>query len=686
MPGHPVPINKEGNACMHMQRDNEGIRLPKLLGLAVAGATLLAGMVVLPATQASAATDYGFTAEDDFVAGDLDTTKVPQLTVTKYLSLGDSYAPTGSAKDVDQLNKNNDLTPAKGILFKVTEVQPLPGKSWADIDAKNDTTYTPKEGTTPFAGVTDGHGVIDTWYSANSDGSVTIDSTTGNITGTKAAFPTGPNHYYILSEDQDHSPAFSEDNPHKLDKKNYKPAQNSFFGLPYATNGSDQDKTRGFIYHLHLYPKNMNSQQFAKTVQSVKGPNKAVKNQTTATAGDTITYKLSQKIYNDGSNSATNDGKLDIKELAGKNADVRLADRMSSSLKGDPSTIKAYIRGIGSDAAPVELTDTTDFSKDIDTNKNPARLNDPTQKMFADAPSTNVTYWVFNFFTATGVSKVKSVGTPVMELEVTYDALVTGDGDSTGTGGVVNDAASDFSDNRNTNGDPQDPVPSHTNVTNAVLAFGSVQSDHQNPKYGALPGTEYRLVKDDSSTDKYLGSDGNFYGSQQTPPEGVQIYKATANDKGLVVFAGLPIFETGTKAADKTVQNTSWKLVETKTPDDWRNPGVPFGTVTFGDVGLTEEAIVQKYGNNATLQPDYSKLSFGHFDVPVGSVPADSQMQFNNVAISKYLAHYKTNDADAPLALPLTGGRGILLLLVVGALIMGGALYARNRRNNAARA
>ncbi|WP_367270930.1 LPXTG cell wall anchor domain-containing protein [uncultured Bifidobacterium sp.] len=34
----------------------------------------------------------------------------------------------------------------------------------------------------------------------------------------------------------------------------------------------------------------------------------------------------------------------------------------------------------------------------------------------------------------------------------------------------------------------------------------------------------------------------------------------------------------------------------------------------------------------------------------------------------------------------MTGGRGILLLLVVGALIMGGALYARNRRNNAARA
>ena len=61
-------------------------------------------------------------------------------------------------------------------------------------------------------------------------------------------------------------------------------------------------------------------------------------------------------------------------------------------------------------------------------------------------------------------------------------------------------------------------------------------------------------------------------------------------------------------------------------------------------------------------------------------------MTFNNETVSKYLAHYKTTEGDSPLALPLTGGRGIVLLLVVGALIMGGALYARSRRNNAARA
>ncbi|WP_445339674.1 SpaH/EbpB family LPXTG-anchored major pilin [Bifidobacterium sp. ESL0825] len=670
---------------MHMQRDYEGIRLPKLLGLVVAGATLLAGMVVLPATQASA-DDLGFAAADDFVAGDLNTTKVPKLTVTKYLSLDNGSAPTGSANDAVQLNSNHDLTPAQGVVFKVMEVVPKAGNSLADIDANSDQTYDVKSGSTVFAGVTNGQGVIDTWYAANSDGSLNIDKTTGKFTGTPVNFPAGANHYYILSEDRDHSPAFSDDNPNKLDKANYKTATNSFFGLPYATNGTDQNKTRGYIYHLHLYPKNVSKQSFAKTVQSVKGSDGIAKTQMTATAGDTVTYVLSQKIYNEPDHK-TQDGKLDVSELSTTGStDIKFADRMSSSLQGKDGTIKAVIRdSSGTELQKLELN--TDYTVNLTTKENPSSLNDSSKKMFADAPSKNVTYWVFNFFTASGVSKVQNIkNNSVMQLEVTYDALVTGEGDSTGTGGVVNDAASDFSDNKDSTGNKA-PMPSHTNVTNAAVAFGSVQSKNQNPQYGALPDTEYRLVENADSIDKYLGSDGKFYGSNDEVPSGVQIYKATANDKGLVVFAGLPIFGTGPgKATNKTVQSTSWMLVETKTPDGWRNPGIPFGTITFGDVGLTEEQIVQKYGRDATLQPDYTKLNFGKFEAPASGVPGDIQMKFNNQLISRYLAHYKTTDGDSPLALPLTGGRGILLLLAVGALIMGGALYARNRRNNTARA
>ena len=668
VPGHPVPFNKEGNACMHMQRDNEGIRLPKLLGLAVAGATLLAGMVVLPVTQASADEDYGFTSEDQFVPGALDETKVPQLTVTKYLSMTEGFAPTGSAADA---NKLKNLTPAQGILFNVQEVQPKgDGKTLADIKADDPETWEAKSGTTKFAGVTNGQGVIDTWYQGDGN---------GKPTSTVATFPAGKGHYYILSENTANSPAFDSSNPNKLDQNKYKTAANSFFGLPYATNGTDANQTRGFVYHLHLYPKNVTKQSFTKTVQSVQDANGNPKNQITAVAGDTITYKLSQKLYNENS-PKQNDGKLDVKELKGEGKDVRLADRMSSSLQGNPDSVQADIRDTAGNV--VSLT-ADDFAKDVNTNKNPARLNDSTQKMFADVPTSDVTYWVFDFFTASGASKALGLGTSEMELEVTYTAKVTANGDSTGTGGVVNDAASDYSENKNDDGTPKEPEHEHTNVTNAAIAFGSVQNANTN--FAALPGTEYRLVENADSIDKYLASNGHFY-AEGAAPAGVQLYKATANNKGLVTFAALPIFGDEARAADKTVKNVNWQLVETKTPENWRNPGIPFQTITFADAGKTETQIVQEYGRNATIQPDYTKLNFGKFDAPAEQIPAGTKMTFNNQAVSKYLAHYKTTEGDSPLALPLTGGRGIVLLLIVGALIMGGALYARSRRNNAARA
>ena len=672
VPGHPVPIYKEGNACMHMQQDKEGVRLPKLLGLAVAGATLLAGMVVLPATQASADEGNGFTSEDQFVPGALDETKVPQLTVTKYLSMNEGFAPTGSATDGDQLK---DLTPAQGILFNVQEVQPKgEGKTLADIKADDPETWQAKSGTTLFAGVTDGQGVINTWYQGDGN---------GKPTSTVANFPAGKGHYYILSENTANSPAFDPANKHKLDQNKYKTAANSFFGLPYATNTSDDSQTRGFVYHLHLYPKNVTKQSFTKTVQSVADANGNVKDQITAVAGDTVTYKLSQKLYNEGDSANQYDGKLDVKELKGEGKDIRLADRMSSSLQGNPESVKADIRDNAGNVTPL---DAEDFTKDVTTNENPARLNDSAKKMFADVPTSDVTYYVFDFFTASGVSKAQGVGASVMELEVTYTAKVTGNGDSTGTGGVVNDAASDYSENKNDDGTPKDPEQDHTNVTNAAIAFGSVQN--KNTNFAALPGTEYRLVENADSIDKYLASDGHFY-AEGAAPNGVQLYKATANDKGLVTFAALPIFgeaQPSAQAADKTVQNVNWTLVETKTPKEWRNPGVPFQTITYADAGKTETEIVQQYGRNATIQPDYSKLNFGKFDAPAEGIPAETKMTFNNETVSKYLAHYKTTEGDSPLALPLTGGRGIVLLLVVGALIMGGALYARSRRNNAARA
>ena len=678
VPGHPVPINTEGKACMHMQRDNEGIRLPKLLGLAVAGATLLAGMVVLPATQASAATDYGYNAEDDFRPGPLQSTVSPKLTVTKYLSLIPGYNPTGSSVDAAKINANADMVPAKDVTFNVMEVKSATD-NLADIDPMNNTTYTVQKN---YVGVTDGQGVINKWYPAAEDGGMPAKGTA------EAAFPGGANHWYILQENRAKSWAFNPDNPNKLDALKYQDAAPSFFGLPYAATSLTDDtntanKVQGYIYNLHLYPKNLNSTQFSKTVQSITGSNGDVKTQRTAVAGDTINYKLSQKLYKGDAKS--NDGKLDVTELKGEGNDVIIADRMSSSLRLD-GDFTVVLRSDTGSPKDVPLVKDTDYTESTPT-ENPESLVSGKKMFTNDAPTSNVSYYVFKFFTS--LDKVKGFDAPSFSIVITYNAKVTGDGDSTGTDGVANDAASDFSENFDTSGNRLDPIPEHTNVINGVVAFGNVKNEAS--KYAALPGSEFRLVKDQTEPDKYLGSDGNFYTADDaTKPTNVELYKATANNNGVVAFAGLPIFGDTAKAADgsKKVLQGNWWLVETKTPNGWRSPGVPFQKVTFGDAGKTEQEIAQQYGPHATVQPTYSELHFAKF----GRTPQQitdaggSAIKFNNVPVETYLMHYATTDGDSPLALPLTGGRGILLLLVVGALIMGGALYARSRRNNAARA
>ena len=690
VPGHPVPINKEGNACMHMQRDNEGIRLPKLLGLAVAGATLLAGMVVLPATQASAANDqYGFSTDDNFKTGDLDPTVQPNLTVTKYFSLVDGYAATGSANDVNKFSKDKDLTPAKGIRFHVYEVQPKGDRQLSDIVAGDEQTWEAITGKPVYTGDTDGQGVISQWYAQKSDGSP---DTTSPL-----QFPKGAGHYFVLKEDQTGSPAFDSQNPQHLDITKYSVSTNAFFGLPYSTNGSDANSTHGYIYNLHLFPKNRHSSAFTKTVQGVKTSAGEDKTDRVAQAGDKISYKLSQTIYNDQANHKTKDGKLDTHELVGSGQDLRIVDRMSSALSAAPTDFTVAVsykdNADSNKDKSLPLAKDTDYSLSTPTT-NPQRILVSTAHMFTDNPD-RVSYFQFDFFNGnatdtTGIiKKMQALPATVFQLDITYTATVTSKGGSSGTDGVANDAASDFTENTDKDGNPVDPIHEHTNVVNAVFAFGSIKSDSDD--YAALPGTQYRLVDPDNQ-DKYLASDGKFYSEGADLPTGVTLFEATANKDGLVVFAGLPVFGSATapqsKAATDTVKaGIDWRVLETKTPEGWRNPGFPFQKVSYDNYkGQTADEIVKTIGPNAPIEPDYKQLNFGKFDAPAGEVPTKAKIKFHNVEVQKYLMHYATDSSESPLALPLTGGRGILLLLVVGALLMGGALYARSRRNNAARA
>ena len=412
--------------------------------------------------------------------------------------------------------------------------------------------------------------MINTWYPADT----TTNAPAVDISDSSKAvsFPGGANHWYVLVENRDESPAFKANNPNKLDSNKYQDAAPSFFGLPYAANSLDATDTasqvQGYIYHLHLYPKNMNITQFSKTVQSVKDSTGQVKPQRTAVAGDTISYKLTQKLYNTG--KKPKDGKLDVSELTEGNTDLRIVDRMSSSLKLK-GEFKVVLHADGVDDVQLAEGATADYTESQPTS-NPNSFGD--NKMFAnEAPSSNVSYYQFDFFNT--LTKVKNFTPKAFLLVITYDATVTGDGDSTGTDGVANDAASDFTENVDTDGNHQDSIREHTNVINAVIAFGAVQNEKT--KFAALPDTEFRLIKSEAEPDAYLASDGNFYAEDKVP-DGVQLYKATANKNGLVAFAALPVFGTPTPAvkdAGKTVQAGNWLLKETKTPKDWRNPGIP---------------------------------------------------------------------------------------------------------------
>lgn len=309
---------------MHAYKAKERQVLIKALGLAVAGATLLAGLVALPVTKASADTDptTGFDSADGFVPGVLNPDTVPTLTVTKYLSSRNGAGATGSAIDKPASGVG---TPAKGIVFNVKEIQPAAGKTAAQIDLHDNATFTYVDAANYFAGETDGQGVIHTWYGNTSNGAPN---------GTAKAFPKGL-HYYIMTENRSASPAFADGT---IDGNRYVSSPDSLFGLPYKTT-TPNGNTSGYIYNLHLYPKNVDNSSLSKVVTGTTTASGTVTS--IPVPGDKIAYKVTQKIYNATANPG--DGLLQIPEITGAAPHLRVVDRMSSSLSIDASSIGVKI-------------------------------------------------------------------------------------------------------------------------------------------------------------------------------------------------------------------------------------------------------------------------------------------------------------------------------------------------------
>lgn len=634
---------------MHTDKINERRGLSKLVGLAVAGATLLAGMVALPATQASA-----ISGPDGFEPGAVSGT-VPTLTVTKYLSSNPGANPTGSVDDLTTAQASG--TPAQGIAFNVFEVieAATPGATIANINPNDNTSYRLAPGGVNAAGITDGSGVISNWQEADA---------TGAPNGTAVTFPAGV-HYYILKENRAVSPAFISGN---IDPARYANSAPAFFGLPYKTK--DAMNRTGYIYNLHIYPKNVSTSSLDKSVTAINGSTDAH----VARAGDIISYKVTQKLYNQGSASSLNDGKLDVAELAGGYNDLRIVDRMGSSLTFQPTSVHASVTWQGS-TAPLALTQNTDWRvRGPQPGKFQRIVNG--DDMFNSDPAGIAKYTAFEFFDNITALKASLAAIPSTELTlvVTYDAKVTADGDSTSTGGVSNAVESDFVDNRN-GGGPLPPPGGGTTTPSGTLAFGKVQKASGGAT-GNVPvqGAVFRL-SDLTDGAKFLATDGNTY-AEGDLPGGQSFYSATSSPTGSVVFTGLPIVD---RTTHKGIEG-NWSVVEYSAPAGLDPAPNPFPKVSFDEnvVGKTESEIVAHYGSNP-IQPVYSQLNFGRYS---GAAPA-SPIKFHGEDVKANMMNWSRTDPDSPVNLPLTGGRGIILLLVAGVVIMGGALYIRSRRNAA---
>lgn len=632
---------------MHTVKSNERRGLSKVLGLAVAGATLLAGLVALPVTQASA-----FQAEDDFVEGTLDTNKTPQLTLTKYLSGSNGTAATGSILDRPAAGVG---TPAKDIVFNVREVVPVTGKTVADINPTDASTFTYATSGFYAAGITNGQGVIDSWFKA--DGA-------GAPTSTPVTFASGQ-HYYVMTENTTVSPGF--------DAAKYTESAPSFFGLPYRTSDNSTPAKSGYIYHLHVFPKNVSKGGLTKTVTEV---NRGTDKVSIAQAGDVISYKVEHKIYNESAH-ANNDQKLDIAEVKGQGQDLRIVDRMGTSLKMDTTNINVVITATG--ATPVPLDRDADYTVTSQSDK-PDRLGG-NGKFFANEQDGKASYTIFDFFgnktkvqqAVAGMHDASGNVPTQLSVEITYKATVTADGDSTGDGGVANKVESDFNDDGNGKG-PATPPSDGTITPSGSVAFGKVQKDGSPTQLKALEGAVFRLA-DPAHPTSYLATDGAFHPTTDT---GVTFFSATSSPAGLVAFTGLPILDSNKKGIA-----ANWTVVEVTAPNGFITAPNPFSQVTFGPnvAGKTEQQIVDYYGSNP-IEPDYDQLSFATYAADSNASIANHP-KFNGKIVAKMMMNYTKDDKDAPIGLPLTGGRGIILLLVVGVAIMGGALYLRNRRNAA---
>ncbi|RBP99019.1 SpaA isopeptide-forming pilin-related protein [Bifidobacterium xylocopae] len=659
----------------------------RLLGLSVAALTTVAAFLVA-APGAHAAPDT-ISADDEFsTAINPVANHNNKVTLTKYLANAAGTAATGSSLDA-----RPGSTPGQGVVFKLQEITPSGTHTPGEMSAHPlGTNYDAVSGKTWY-GVTDVNGQI---INRNSDGEAGAhhdigiwmkEPSGGTLPGNadewakwaKGTNPTGVGVTNPIANAQDSDVVPLESNgmhyyelsevAHPDNLSRYSVAEATIFSLPYMTSGlmtdgGGQHRVTGYIHHLHIFPKNVSNQQISKTISEYDGHSYTPGNDI-AQVGKDVTWKITQSI-NTGTAQPNNNNVYwsHVHDTAVTGEYLKVVDRVSSALEVDP-TVSGNVtvefvytdasnseqtHALGPDDVNVDSSYTTTAPKSLDNSRN----------MFASDGQSKFLIVHFKHASASYLTGLTgTVNNPHFVITVKSKISANGASDASQPGRLANSVATD-TDNDDTSG--QNAGQADASMPSAGFQFAKVDTHGH-----GLAGAEFALQKNDGSGD-FLLADGTFGSGTAANPK----VTATSNAQGVVTFTGI-VLPVGVSR-----NQGEFKLIETQAPHNYQQAASAFDTVDFGNIVSQPSAAAAILANPAGLRADINSLNFGRFE----ATNIDSNIKdADNNHITKGMMNWADGEAGAPISLPLTGGKGIVLLLVVGLAIMGGVLVVRNRKS-----
>ncbi|BDR52199.1 hypothetical protein KIM372_01060 [Bombiscardovia nodaiensis] len=737
----------------------------KLLGLVSLAIAVAMVVALMPTAYADT-----YTGPDDFESG-TQPLKAGKLTVSKRLSLKNGEKATGSAQD--STKASNGTQPGVGVTFRLTRVTPTGSLTPGQMKPNVQTTFTRDpnyvyEGKTNATGdIANGTAVQDgIWQWKKIDGSSSPAADFAWDSANTASY------YYLLEEVTGAGQNKYTDPASPLYDPTYTVAEKSIFDLPYrATNtttpagGGASTSVDGFVYNVHVYPKNVNNSQILKKVTNVTDASGAARTGQVAQIGDRVFWEITQRLYDGKTAASSGDGKLDLSEInvakttSPSTVVMTIADRQPMRTKLSPGSAfitltwiedgsskslnLAASNGTGGWAAS-DYLDVTGGTYSWPNNNVKRSKNGPASLTGDILPPARDTVDNNHEFVSWGeIYELKAKVLDAMnyapthaysdiELHIPYESRLTAptgvhvnDAEAYPVGYLENTVASDNIDNYGR---------MSTFTATAALPSPGFQFVKTNLKdsakdptlKGAAEGI-FRLTKYDASTQtvsktEFLCDDNQFHpdkdanGVQIIQPDGtrgIHALEARSNQDGIVTFVGLPLFDGETVTAD--VSRLKFGVMEYKPakypnpnfdpgqPEnaatnprklDYRSPSEAFGYIDFsGFAGKTRSDFAS---SNTPIAASLENLNFK--DYATNNMPTDATSPFkdlkgntivsykkpDNTLVTKGLVNWRQDQNDPAIvgALPLTGGPGIVTMLVAGLVIMlVGLAYGRLKQS-----